>query len=439
MALPALGVLLSLAGLVAATRAGDTVLLASAGVVLSVAWIAATPLLCRTVAAAAGRATRGRPVAELATAQLRRFPGRAATTGLAATLAAAVLGLSWVTLASLSTTTQERPAGDVGPAVMVGAYSGGAPLAPGTLDELAEVDGVRGVIGVDSAAATLVGPRREGAGTTTVSGSITAARVAALADVTGGRFPLERLAKDTAYLPASDLRPFADDAVLSLRGPDGRQRLRVAYVENLPFQVLVAPAALEAVGAGTTTYAAWLDLAPDADRRETLDDVRAVAVLAGGQPVSGSAPAQARVDQAIDLARGLATGMLAISVVIAVLGAALTVTTTVRERSAELATLRMLGMDGAGVRRLVAAETWATGAVSTLLGLVLGTVLGWAAVVTAADGLGVTAQVSVPVLPLVGLGLVQLVILRVAVTGALDHVSLISPVDALRAATTGGT
>jgi putative ABC transport system permease protein len=171
-----------------------------------------------------------------------------------------------------------------------------------------------------------------------------------------------------------------------------------------------------------------------------LDDVRAVATTAGGLPVSGSALAQARVDAALDLTRGLATGMLALSVLIAVGGAALTVATTVRERSAELATLRMLGMDGAAVRRLVAVETWASGALSTVLGLLLGVLLGWAATVSAADLLGITARVSVPVLPLVVLGAAQLVVLRIAVTGPLDRVSLISPADSLReAAAAGGT
>jgi putative ABC transport system permease protein len=439
--LPALTVTSSLAALVVATRAGSPALLAVAGLVLAVAWIAATPSICRVLARATVAVVRRRhPVAELAAAQLLRFPGRAASTGLAATLAATVLGLSWVTLASLSSTTEERSGVEVGPEVMVGAYAGGAALAPGTVDRLAEVDGVSDVLAVDSTVAMLTGPPTEGAGTTRVSGNVTGARAADLARLTDGRFPLQELRAGTAYLPASDLPPFATGSTVTLRGPDGRKRLRAVYVDDLPFQALVAPRALAAVGATGTAYAAWLDLEPGADRAAVLDGVRAVAITAGGQPVSGSAPAQARVDGAIGLARGLATGMLALSVLIAVVGAALTVATTVRERSAELATLRMLGMDGAGVRRLVGVETWAAGALSTLLGLVLGSVLGWAVTVTAADVLGISARVSVPYVPLLVLGLAQLVVLRVAVTGPLDRVSLISPADSLReAAVAGGT
>jgi putative ABC transport system permease protein len=60
--------------------------------------------------------------------------------------------------------------------------------------------------------------------------------------------------------------------------------------------------------------------------------------------------------------------------------------------------------------------------------------------VTAADVLGISAHVSIPYLPLVLLGLAQLVVLRVAVTGPLDRVSLISPADSFReAAAAGGT
>lgn len=440
----ALGVPVTGVLLLAAVQVGELAASAVAAVAFAVAWIVATPLLCRLVARGVLRLVRLRfPVGELAASQLRRFPGRAATTGLAATLAAALLSLSWVVLASLDATTADRAARDSGPELMIGAYAGGAPLVSGTAEEIAGISGVSDVLVFDDASVTLSGRRVEagvgGVRRTRLSGNITAALATELARVTDDRFPVRQVRDDTAYLPASDLQPFADGAEVTLIGPDGRRQLRLVYVPDLPFQALVAPETLRSVGAAGEPHFAWINLDPGADRQTVLDRVRTVAVLAGGQAVSGSVTGQVRVDQAIDIARGLATAMLAISVLIAVLGAALTVAITVRERSAELAVLRLVGMDGVDVRRMVAIETWIAGALSVATGLVLGGLLACAALVAASGPLDLTPTIDLPVLPIVALGLVQLVTLRLAVTGPLDRVSFISPARSLRAATAGGS
>ncbi|WP_182348494.1 FtsX-like permease family protein [Tomitella gaofuii] len=413
------------------------------GLALVAAWVVATPTVCRGAASVAARLTRGRrPVAELTAIQLRRFPGRAAAAGLGATVAAAILALSWVALGSLSTAAADRTAKDPGPDVMVGAYAGGPALGEKVVTQLSGVDGVADVLPVNSSPATLVGPSdsasSSGADETRVSGNVTALSAERLDQVTGGRFPLDRIDPGTAYLPASKLAPFDVGSEVTLRGPDGVRSLRVRYVEGLPFQALVSPEVLSAVGAEGEPHALWVRVDSGTERQDVLDDIRAVAVLNGDLPVSGNAVSQARVDRMIGLARGLATGMLAVAVAIAIAGAALTLTTTQQQRTAEFATLRLLGMQARQLRRLVAGEAWAVGTLSIVAGLALGSVLGAAAAVSVAGALGIDPRVDIPVLPLAILGAVSVVIMRLATATTVDRVAFTTPVQALRQSTTGG-
>ncbi len=431
-------------GLFWAALAGDTRSTAAVGLALAVVWIAATPLVCRAGASVAARLAgrRRHAVAELMATQLRRFPGRAGATGLGATLAAAILAVSWVALSSIAATTEARAARDPGPDVVVGAYAGGAPLAADTAARFAELPQVADVLPIDSAAATLVGPRAQsevpGPEETRISGNIVASTAGALAKVTEDRFPVTTADSDVAYLPSSRLPPFPFGAQVRLIGPDGERPLRVVYVDGMPFQALVSPDVLKAVGAPTEPRALWIALRPGVDRRDALDAIGAVAVVAGDLPVSGVATGQVRVDQAIGLARGLATGMLAISVLIAVIGAVLTLATTMRERSTEFAVLRLLGLDSGRLRRLVSGETWVIGAISVGTGLLLGTVLGAAAAIAAAEALDLSPVMRIPVLPLIALGLLIVVVLRLGTTSPLDRVSSIAPAGALREASIRG-
>src|SRR5699024_5450741 len=138
------------------------------------------------------------------------------------------------------------------------------------------------------------------------------------------------------------------------------------------------------------------------------------------------------------LARGLATAMLAVGVLIAIAGATLTLATTTRQRAAEFATLRLLGMHARQLRGLVAGEAWAIGALSVVAGLVLGSALGAAAAVSVAGALGIDPRVDIPVVPLLLLGAASVVVMRMATATTLDRVAFTAPAQALRDSTTGG-
>ncbi|MEV5969522.1 FtsX-like permease family protein [Streptomyces sp. NPDC051921] len=73
----------------------------------------------------------------------------------------------------------------------------------------------------------------------------------------------------------------------------------------------------------------------------------------------------------------LVLGLLAIGVVISALGMVNTLALSVAERTREIGVLRALGMDRAGVRRMVRLESLAVAAYGTLLGLVCGLFGAW--------------------------------------------------------------
>lgn len=440
-------VALALVALVVAAARGALGATAAAGVVLAVAWVAATPTLCRFFAWIAGEIVRDRhPVAELTAGEIRAFPGRAAATGLGALLAAVVIAVSWVTLSSVSATAAARSTQTAGPEIMVGAYAGAAPLSDDVVRALEDTPGVDSALPIEGARITTTGPAAKdsavagagGASETRTVGTVTALDAAGLAEATDGRFPVDELDPGVLYLPSSDIPPFEDGGTAHLEGPAGAADLEVRYVDGLPFQALVAPAAMERLSSDVTTTAVWLRIAPDATRTDVLESVRATATVAGELPISGSAVDDARIDQVVGLAKGLATGMLAVAVLIAVIGAAVTTRATLRERAGEFAVLRLLGMEARQLRRSVAGETWTVGAIGVVAGLALGTVLGAAAALAVARALDIDPHIAVPWIPLAVLGLGTVLGLRLAATTPIDRVSFVPPARALRDADTGG-
>ena len=416
---------------------------AAFGALFSLAAIAATPMVTRALAARAETLTAERfPVASLAAGEIRAFPGRAAATGLGALLAAVVIAVCWVTLSSVSATAEARSTQDPAAEIVVGAYAGAAPLSDDVVRSLAETPGVGSSLAIDSAQLNLEGPAHPdnitGDSDTRMVGNVAALDPAALAEVTGGRFPLAELADDVVYLPESEVPPFATDGEVTITGPEGEKKLRAEYVADLPFQALVSPEVMKGLASDVTPVAVWLSVAEDASRGEVLGDVRATATIAGELPVSGTAVSDARLDQVVGVAKGLATGMLAVAVLIAMIGAAVTLAATLRERATEMSMMRLLGMGSRQLRLSVAGQTWTIGVISVVVGLVLGAVLGCAAAIAVAGELGISPHIRVPWIPLLVLGAATALGLRLAATAPIDTVSFVPPARALRDANLGG-
>jgi putative ABC transport system permease protein len=72
-------------------------------------------------------------------------------------------------------------------------------------------------------------------------------------------------------------------------------------------------------------------------------------------------------------------GLLGMSLVIAVFGVVNTMALSVFERSRELGMLRAIGLDRAGVKRMITLESLMISMLGAVLGLALGTFLAWAA------------------------------------------------------------
>ncbi|WP_334142872.1 ABC transporter permease [Corynebacterium nuruki] len=427
----------------AAARFAGPAVAAGAGILFLAALILAVPAFCWAGAGLAGRLFSDRhPMAEIGAAEVRSFPGRTAATGMAALLAAAVMAVSWVGLSSVSAIADARSADDPGPEMMVGAYSGAAPLDPVVMQALDQVDGVGGTVPVDMGRARLSGTPPADAvstgGPTRLVTDMAAGDAADFSAVTEGRFPLETSSPDDLYLPTSDQAPFRDGSQVTLTGPAGERSLTVHYVAGLPLPGLIAPQVMDEVGITTGPSAVWLSVSDGTARGDALDAVRTVATIGGDLPVTGTTVTDAKMDSLVGSARLIATVMLTVAVVIAVLGAVVTLTTVLRNRATEFAVLRLLGMEGAQLRRLVGAETVTVGALSVVTGLAAGVLLGCVTASAVAGTLGVGTHIAVPVIALLVMGVVTVAGLRMAVTGPVDRISLVPPADALRDANLGG-
>ncbi|MGO1705504.1 MAG: FtsX-like permease family protein [Candidatus Corynebacterium faecigallinarum] len=402
-------------------------------VLFVLALILSVPALCRVGATLTARIIGKRhPLGEIGAAEVRSFPGRTAATGMAAMLAATVMALSWVTLSSVGAISGDQSSDSTGPELMVGAYAGQAGLDPVLVQALSEVDGVDDSVAVDTGTARLVG---EG---TSLNTGIVAGHAGDFAKTTGGRFPLSDSAADTVYLPAAEQTPFRDGSTVTLTGPDGERPLTVRYVRDLPLSGLIDPQVMAAVGIDTSPPAVWLSLDDDVSRSDVLTSVETLAIIGGDLPVTGTAVTDAKVDELIISAQRIATPMLAVAVLIAIVGSVVTMTVALHGRSGEFAVLRLLGMESRQLRRLIGAETVTVGVVSVVIGLAAGTLLGVAASTALADTLGVARHASVPLIALLVMGVIAVVSLRVAVTGAIDKISFVPPAAALRDANLGG-
>jgi putative ABC transport system permease protein len=100
------------------------------------------------------------------------------------------------------------------------------------------------------------------------------------------------------------------------------------------------------------------------------------------------AEAEAQVDQMV----ALFSGLLGLAVVIAVIGIANTLSLSIVERTREIGLLRAVGMTRRQIRRMVRWEAIIVAVFGALLGVMVGSGLGWAAVFSLADdGLGTFA------------------------------------------------
>ncbi|MEW9547633.1 ABC transporter permease [Nonomuraea sp. NPDC050783] len=108
---------------------------------------------------------------------------------------------------------------------------------------------------------------------------------------------------------------------------------------------------------------------------------------------SSSTEVRGQFDETLDMLLMIVTGLLGLAILISLLGIANTLSLSVHERTRESALLRALGLTRPQLRRMLSVEALVLGLIGALVGVVLGGVYGWAAVMAMLDG----AVLSVPV------------------------------------------
>ncbi|WP_431923769.1 ABC transporter permease [Nonomuraea jabiensis] len=108
--------------------------------------------------------------------------------------------------------------------------------------------------------------------------------------------------------------------------------------------------------------------------------------------VSSSTEVRGQFDETLDMLLMIITGLLGLAILISLLGIANTLSLSVHERTRESALLRALGLTRPQLRRMLSIEALVLGLIGALVGVVLGGVFGWAAIMAMLDG----AVLSVP-------------------------------------------
>ncbi|MBE1590827.1 ABC transporter permease [Nonomuraea angiospora] len=109
--------------------------------------------------------------------------------------------------------------------------------------------------------------------------------------------------------------------------------------------------------------------------------------------VSSSTEVRGQFDETLDMLLMIITGLLGLAILISLLGIANTLSLSVHERTRESALLRALGLTRPQLRRMLSVEALVLGLIGALVGVVLGGVFGWAAIMAMLDG----AVLSVPI------------------------------------------
>ncbi|TDE57587.1 FtsX-like permease family protein [Nonomuraea mesophila] len=132
------------------------------------------------------------------------------------------------------------------------------------------------------------------------------------------------------------------------------------------------------------------DGVPPERAREVVD---AAAAPYPSVKVSSATETRGQFDETLDMLLMIITGLLGLAILISLLGIANTLSLSVHERTRESALLRALGLTRRQLRAMLSVEALVLGLIGALVGVVLGGVFGWAAIMAMLDG----ALFSVPV------------------------------------------
>lgn len=426
-ALPAVAVVLGMAG-VATGLVVDEVALTAAGAVLAVVGVLLlAPTFTRPIASALGRLTPGAS-GRLARENVAREPRRTAATASALTVGMALVVLTALfaasTTASVEAATDEALAADL-------SVQPTNPFMPVSADA---ADAVAGLPEVATASALRSGPARVGGEEVTVT-AVDPATIRRLYDPAGTDTDLADLGRGL----------LVDEGVVEDRGWSVGDTVPMAFPGGDATDVVIVGTHDDALlGGYVIADGVWRDLGGGADAVTVLVGLAdGVTTQAGREAVEEALTAfpsltvSTRSEQIaaaatqIDALLVFFTGLLALALLIAVLGIANTLGLSIVERTREIGLLRAVGMSRGQVRRMIVGESLVTALFGALLGTALGLALGW--VVVAALGDQGLTELSVPVLQV---GLWVLVAAVAGVVAALLPARRAARLDVLRAIAT---
>jgi putative ABC transport system permease protein len=278
-----------------------------------------------------------------------------------------------------------------------------SPLPAGTIDRLADIDGVVAVAPVSIAQVMLGGDLD----TEVPVDAVQPSDIAGLmrdADISGaiadGSIVVGKEMADSLGITDGDQIP------VTLVGADDSPTVTLtAAVSRLSgWTPVVTLSTLADLGTAGTTATAWVRVADVNDSGAVVEDVQDATADRGLQ-IMGAAVERSTYQRAIDTVLAVVIGLLAVAVVIALVGVTNTLSLSVIERRRESATLRALGLTRRRLRASMAVEGVLIAGTGAVVGVLLGMVYGWAGSAAVLGQLG-TVELRVP---WADLGLVLLV------------------------------
>ncbi len=367
--------------LVTATSSADGAM-GRAGIGALLVFVAAVtlgPVLARPAAALVGAPVAGSRglVGQLARRNAMRNPRRTAGAALALVIGAAVVALFATFGSSLShsidRTVQQSFGGDL--VVMQDGFSG-AGLSPNLAPAIDALPEVEETVALSNATATV-----DGSTVYPTAGDPRA--MAALLDLDVQQGNLARLAPGEVAITEG----YAADHGLAM---GDQLTFDFADGEASTFQIAAIYGVGELLGDIVMTQADWtphelrpghvavlVGLADGTSLDQGREAVEAVAETLGGPEVEDREQYIDRVAGQVNQLLTLVYGLLGLAILIALIGLANTLSLSIFERSRELGLLRAVGLTRGKLRAMVRWESVITALVGTVVGLGVGTFLGW--------------------------------------------------------------
>lgn len=362
------------------------------------------------------------PVGSLAAGNAGRNPRRTSATATALLIGVAltstlVVGIATVKEAAPAAMDSQFPVD-----VMVSS-SGSAPLPAGLGTDIAAVNGVGAVSGLDKAELTI-----DGRGSLAGFG-VDAARVkdvlrTEISVPTAGQFVLSPADLTDYKLSAGD--------TATVRGDRGA--VNVSVIEGVKGQpALLDRGDLGVAATAPTTDSYWVRLNTDTDEQALAATDRITDLArqeAPGSDVQGMTEMRSALDSILDTMLMVVAGLLSVAVLIALIGVGNTMALSVLERRRESGLLRALGLTKKGIRAMLIWEALLVAGVASVIGVLFGMVFGVAGTASV-FGIEDVALSAVPWVQLVAIVLIGGICGVIASLLPARRAGLVSPVTAL--------